>query len=171
MGTMNRTPAGFLDLVGAITSGQNPSQYSEVISPGIDLTDLLLGFTMDTVQAQVGGSAIGSLIEIVVPDGELWVLRSVGIQTTLTTLAQYEQWLFELRHLPRDDSGVENTPFFSTKLMTVQTVNGRANDAFALPHPWVMVPGMSIVASIKDRDADPARNSTARYGISRLLSA
>ncbi len=78
---INRVPRGLLGILDSKAAGQNPSLLLDEVQGGVDLTELYALNTRATVsQASTLtglGLTAGVYANLIVPDGELWLLKGL----------------------------------------------------------------------------------------------
>lgn len=82
MGAINRVPLGFLGLFDAKVEGRNPAQFSDFISPTVDLTNFYSfsrGYAVESA-TQAAGVAVGLRAQVDVPEGKLWLVYGIHAQ-------------------------------------------------------------------------------------------
>jgi len=71
---INQTPRGLQSLLGNVNQGVNPSDLSQVVSPGVDLFPF---WAVEKTKFQLQGASVahvvGQGIELIVPEGKLWM--------------------------------------------------------------------------------------------------
>ena len=172
MAQIGRIPEGFLDLVGAETSGRTPSQYADFVTPGVDLTDLYSAQALAGFRISGAHTAHGQLFSTVVPAGELWLLDAVTIQCTPPAPTDFERWTMEINNFPRAEppasGGAASCGIWTSRLIQVQIGSQTGFDGFAFPNPIPLPPGLRIQWRIVERDASASRTSEARIAFRRL---
>lgn len=81
MGIVNRYAKGLLHILDSQTQGDTPSSMGDVIAPTMDVTEHLLAAKVSTIdQTSAVFIALGQSIGPIVPAGEMWFLRNVGLE-------------------------------------------------------------------------------------------
>jgi len=151
MGVLYRTPEGFLDLTGQRVGGRYPREVSDSAVPVLDVTGLLNGRLL----ASEGGisltSAIGDEVAITVPDNEVWLVLSVGLEFDPGNVGFDVVWKFYLRSLPGSTAPVNKfmlgeISYAENKLAATALLG----DAILLPQPVAVPAGAEIVAEVSD---------------------
>lgn len=169
MGSVNRIPRGFLDLVGAQTQGKNPPIFSDGLSPIIDMTHLYLAQTLGTHKENLSHTVAGEQIATAVPNDEVWWLLSIGTTSLAAVTTEIEQWAFILNDVIREGGAATNLPqIHVTPVMSISVINQLMNSGFTLPSPILIQGGMEIIAKLTQRDTTAARNTAIEYLFYRL---
>lgn len=79
MTQITRVPIGLQKFLGTQAQGDNPSELGNIVQPGVDLYDFYRVQQERWSEVSSLFSAATILYETV-PDGEIWILRSVGIR-------------------------------------------------------------------------------------------
>ena len=91
MAVINRVPQGLLPLLDAKTGGNTPSDFSGVLSPGIDLTEFYAAdIPLEIENTQVAGSTQappGIIADVTVPAGEQWLVYGGSAICTYSSTA------------------------------------------------------------------------------------
>lgn len=166
----NRIPGGFLDLIGAETGGKNPPRYADLLTPSVEMFELYAGQTLSGATQTVSTVNPGETFDLKVPQNEAWYLRSLSVDVLYSASTRNERWSFWIGSLPREAATA--TPaapiIWTTRFLEVALANQRASDAFMLPQPILLLPGVNIGAGIFERSAHPANNTILRYGFNRF---
>lgn len=169
MGSVNRIPRGFLDLIGAQTQGKNPPIFSDGLSPIIDMTPLYLAETLGAHKLNFAHTTNGEQASVVIPTGEVWLLLSIGTQALATTAGEFEQWAFIINDVIRESGAAPTLPqFHVTEVATNTAANQLLATGFTLPSMIVVQGGMKILAKLIQRDATASRNTALEYLFYRL---
>lgn len=174
MGQVNRIPSGFLDLLGVQSLGKNPPSFNDALIPIVDLTELYLAQTLSVHTEDFFHSAVTNQITVRVPEGETWILRSVGLEPTIhTATSMREQWAFSFIDPPRAPSpaGVtEEGMIFTTPLLSVATANWEVSASHTLGAPIALLGGVVLKARVIARDAGATRVARLNWAFNRLNS-
>lgn len=82
MSQISRVPKGLQDLLGSKNFGDNPSELGGVVAPTLDMFPFLAAERFDAVLQEdfplTTAIGDGTFAQVVVPDGEFWLLDSIG---------------------------------------------------------------------------------------------
>ena len=169
MGSVNRIPRGFLDLVGAQTQGKNPPVFSDGLSPIVDMTPLYLAETLGTHKIIISHTVSAQQEAVTVPTGEVWLLLSLGTSALAATVGEFEQWAFLLNNVIRESGVATNVPqIHVTEIAINSVINQLLATGFTLPSMIVIQGGMQIIAKLTQRDGTGARSTAVEYLFYRL---
>lgn len=88
MSRVNRVPFGLQDLLGSQNFGDNPSDFAQTIAPTIDMFPFLAQERItEWVSATSPVTSSATFAQVSVPQGELWLLDSVGCRFKETGVA------------------------------------------------------------------------------------
>lgn len=172
MGQINAIPKGFLDLFNAQQQGKTPPQYVDALAPVVDMTEFYLANYLGAHQVDANHAG-ASVFTVTVPDGEVWLLRNLGLLSNLTTTAMWEDWYFTAARFPRASSVSTAVPdpvagLWATRLTRVAASNHRQSDGFTLPTPLLCQAGTILHARLVYRDALAARITGVTWGFNVL---
>ena len=169
MGSVNRIPRGFLDLVGAQTQGKNPPLFSDGLSPTVDMTPLYLAQTLGTHKEIFSHTIAGEQRATVVPSDEVWWLLSLSTSAFASTANEHEQWAFIINDVIRESGEATNlAQIHVTPRATSLVLNQLLSTGVTLGSTIVLQGGMEIIAKLTNRDTTPARSTTLEYLFYRL---
>lgn len=169
MGSVNRIPRGFLDLVGAQTQGKNPPVYSDGLSPTVDVTQFYLAQTLAAHKEIFAHTIAGQQIATVVPSDEVWWLLSLSTSAFASTANEHEQWAFIINDVIRDSGEATNLPqIHVTPRATSLVLNQLLSTGVTLGSTIVLQGGMEIIAKLTNRDTTAERSTTLEYLFYRL---
>lgn len=154
MGQVNRIPNGFLDLLGVESLGRNPPLFSDAVSPIVNLNEFYSGQTLSCHEEDLIHDDVDQQALVTVPEGETWLLRSVGLESdSWGAASRTEQWEFSVDSLPRQETGVATakgtiytTPFFNAIGGTQKNIA-----SYFLAAPLVCISGVVLRARIINR--------------------
>ncbi len=167
MSVLNRIPRGFLDLMGSITQGRNPSAYVDAVAPVVDISKLYLGNVLGAYGIDASHAAFGNSFSMDQGTDEVWLLRGLSARNiSSASVAYYESWEVSLA---RPGVFAENNEvagaapiIWSTKKMLATAVGRGYSDAIVFDQPIVLMPGVNLTWRIMDRDAGGARTTELR---------
>ena len=169
MGSVNRIPRGFLDLVGGQTQGKNPPVFSDGLSPTVDMTPLYLAQTLGTHKEIFSHTIAGEQRATVIPSDEIWWLLSLGTSAFASTAGEFEQWAFVVKDVIRESGEATNLPqIHVTPIAITSVINQLISTGVTLGSTIVLQGGMEIVAKLAQRDTTAARSTTLEYLFYRL---
>lgn len=86
MSQVNKPPLGLQDFLGSQNFGKNPSELAQTLIPTLDLFPFLSVYDLETTTGATESVFNDkSLAEITVPEGEFWMLDSIGIGVQFNT--------------------------------------------------------------------------------------
>mgnify|MGYP000431930982 CR=1 FL=1 len=154
MSQINRPPIGLQGLLGSQNFGTNPSELSQIVSPGIDLFPFWASQGLKFDKQTGSAAGVGSLIETQVPDGKTWaVLSCAFLCDDPTANADRIQWI-------AIDENATGTDYF---VVAVENFGGAIDDALFRtviwrPSPLFWLPPKFVIRGVLD---------TAQAGVSR----
>ena len=164
MSRVNRFPLGFLDLLGAVTQGKTPPDFSEVLAGTVDMTEF---YASGLLGSYVLSSAHTGPITLSFDhdDSEVWVLRGCGFSTPAAVAAgTFEQWTLSAGPTPINAVGsadpTASVPIWASEIRGATTNGDVISDATTFPVPFVIPPGVDLTASLNQRDGGASRTTT-----------
>lgn len=172
MGQINSIPKGFLDLFNAQQQGKTPPAYVDAVAPIIDMSELYLGNYLSGHQIDAVHAGT-SVYTVEVPDGEVWLLRTLGVGSNITSAAWIEDWWFTMSRFPRVSDVATAVPdpvlgLWSCRLSQVLTSAHVQSDGIVLPSPVIVQAGTILHARLVTRDATGARTTSLTWGFNVL---
>lgn len=152
MGSLFRTPEGFLDLTGQRVGGRYPTAVSDAVAPTIDLLPLIGSRLIASEVAPSLTSAVGDSVTIEVPDNEVWLLFQVSWSATPTATNRNMSARIYLTNMPGANDPANQLPlslelgYAPTGLSAVHTY-GRSSH---FPNTIALPAGVVITAEITD---------------------
>lgn len=171
MAQINRIPIGYLDFLGNPTSGRTPPESADTVVPTVAMDSFYYAQTLAAVRQTLTHTTQFEFVEVVVPDGQLWILRTASVRDTFASTAYFDVWSFALDSLPREDLiTVGGAPhFFFTRELRILATGDRDGDAIALPQPIPLSPGTVIRATLEERDnGGVARTALFNFLVTQL---
>lgn len=140
LGTVQRIPRGFLEMLSMKGTGQLPSELNPNLQAVVDARDLYLAdvfdsFTCNTNVAAVTGRFDSATVgRITVPSGELWLLQQMSV--TSTDMAAGESYTLRLCLSRANFSTLELSP----EQASASGVNSRIGLGWRLETPAILRP-------------------------------
>ena len=172
MARVNRYPVGFLDVLGAVTQGKTPPEFSEVLAGVVDMTDYYLTDLLAGYEISAAHSATGTAFTFNHDPAEVWLLRGISVTSSNLPAGAFERWSAAVGSLPRSAVG-SAAPDIAVKFWSSDTeTNTNVGDDLVLAHtfakPFIVPPDVNIVVSIDQRDGGVARSSAVQLLLSIL---
>lgn len=149
---INRVPLGLLSLLDIQSQGSYPADLQATVQAGIDITHLYLAAKRQEL-VQVGGGVSTTLGGqsgfVVVPQGELWLVRMAHVDVVGLDSSQISNVGVSLRVLPTPGG----TNFTLVATITSNIVQSASITASLPFDPYLILPAGFTVATYFDRYA------------------
>jgi len=151
MGVLYRTPEGFLDLTGQRVGGKYPQAVSDAAVPVLDVTGLLNGRLLASEGGISLSTNVGDEVSVTVPDNEVWLVLSVGVEFDVVSIGFDAVFKLYLRSLP-GSTAPSNKFLLGAIDYGLNKLDATAilGDAILLPQPVCVPAGAEIVAEVSD---------------------
>lgn len=145
MNEINRFPDGLLALLDLKTRGQTPNSLNQVVAPGLDMLPFYeLGQGMDWVQNAGNTAALNATAPVIVPAGEIWLVRQAYIKLQALAVATISAQLtagpgnnlLNLRALASMDAGVGQFQFTPSAIGQTCVLNWQPSVPFLARPGW-----------------------------------
>lgn len=140
MSRITRVPTGLQDLLGSKTFGRNPSDLLEEVRPTLGLDDLLVAERLSYKRATLTVTTRGDSADMLVPVGELWLLRSLYIQWNTATAGIEYNLSVGIVDMQNTVSFAPGQPMtlFATGDQVAKTVGSEARFAVTFPQNHIL---------------------------------
>lgn len=157
MGQINRVPFGLQSLLDSQNFGNNPSNLVESVMPVIDIEPFMRSALLKRVTDSLNGvSAIGNVLTVEIPDGEVWLPITWSCRfmnnaaAGANAKARCEVFAID------NDTGVRSvTPAWFTDNETILDATSTSTSygtSFQFQYPMMFLPGVEFHSRIIDLD-------------------
>lgn len=107
MAFINRVPQGLLGLLDLKAQGENPAQLNPFVQATLELRDLYAFQTRATLSSAVAVAGLGQVVApaLTVPQGEMWIMYSLGVVMSAPPIAAGATLCLSLGVSPADLGG------------------------------------------------------------------
>ena len=166
MARVNRYPVGFLDVLGAVTQGKTPPDFSEVLAGVVDMTEYYLVDLLGSYDIAMAHTAVATTFAFNHDPDELWLLRGISVTSDQMPAAGFERWSAAVGPLPKAAVGTSApdvaVKFWSSPTETVATLNDTFVTAKTFDSPIVVPPDVNVTLTLDQRDGGAARTNAGQ---------
>lgn len=170
MSVINRVPRGLQSFLGSQNQGDNPSELARSVVGVIDMRPF---YEADALQAGISNTVNratdGTITLQVVPVGEVWFLKTVGVlfTTDMTDLQESMSFSCNLINFPGASQPTQQLPIaFLGRHQSRAASNG--SFAFNFPEPLVVPGGTTIAFNLFGTEFTGAHSVTSRTSVRYL---
>ena len=153
MGRIQAWTEGFLSVLGNKVGGRQPVAVSDIVMPTIDVTSYLVGRKLACENSLVVTSNVGDNTNFVVPDGEVWLLKTIAWTAVPPLAADRTNIKCELRRLPSPVLTSTLPVLFQPYMSSGSNNNRTIGQVQHFDEPLVLTPGVQIWFEVVDGNA------------------
>lgn len=155
MASLNRIPRGFLNWVYAQSGGRNPGEYSETVSPIVDMGPFYDGDRLSTEFISVTPTVQPESAILTVPDDETWKLMAIGIAQTVVAATDTFEVTVSLRRTANLGATAAFAPIWAPERQTAVNLflPEQMTAAILLPQPLVLLAGTEVIMNVEHQFA------------------
>jgi len=148
MSNINRTPLGLLGLTDSQTSGVVPDEFLRSIQAGFEMAPWWAANLAQSVAEQTDvliGNANGTAITV--PNGEMWIVRHVGVSVSIIDAAGISVAAIEMDHTRGGNFWTPVTPPTAASTTAAALAADRRSNFWTPPWPFLMPSGAGFRAA------------------------